>query len=671
MLRGIIVFCTVLAAAVAARAQAPASPSVQASPPPVEDYGRLPAMALVRLSPLGDRYAYVTRTEGAGYIIVATTKNEFLTKVPIFKTKVVNLEWAGDDHLIIITSATANLGLGFGVSKSELDGAVSLDLKTPRLVPIFSAPGNVRVAETIVGQYGAALIGDRWYGYFGAYTYSASGQLQSDEDGRLIPDLYRVDLSTGAFSLISKGEPGIDGWLVGRDGSVLARDFYDEQTGAWRLVSLLPGGATLASGRNKLGGAHIVGFGKTADRVIISTPVETGVEDVEIPLIGGPAVPVTNEPNGVGELIDPINQLWIGLIHDDDNLTATLFDPLKEAKLRAAEKALPGYIVHLISYSADFSHLIVMTEGRDDSGTYWLINFADRSGTADILGMAYPTIKSDAVGPVRMIDYKAADGLALRGVLTLPPGRAAKNLPVVVMPHGGPVYRDYPGFDYWAQAFAARGYAVFQPNFRGSSGYGGVLRDAGFGQWGRKMQTDLSDGLAELARQGVVDPKRACIVGASYGGYAALAGVTVQQHLYRCAVSVAGVADLDRMLSYEDDKAGWNSSTLRFWKQFMGITSHWSNAQVRDISPVQLADKADAPILLLHGDNDTTVPIDQSQAMKRALEGAGKPVEFVTLPGADHWLLEEDARVAMLKASVAFVLKYDPPDPAPTAVAAK
>ncbi len=620
MLRGIIVFCTVLAAAVAARAQAPASPSVQASPPPVEDYGRLPAMALVRLSPLGDRYAYVTRTEGAGYIIVATTKNEFLTKVPIFKTKVVNLEWAGDDHLIIITSATANLGLGFGVSKSELDGAVSLDLKTPRLVPIFSAPGNVRVAETIVGQYGAALIGDRWYGYFGAYTYSASGQLQS---------------------------------------------------GAWRLVSLLPGGATLASGRNKLGGAHIVGFGKTADRVIISTPVETGVEDVEIPLIGGPAVPVTNEPNGVGELIDPINQLWIGLIHDDDNLTATLFDPLKEAKLRAAEKALPGYIVHLISYSADFSHLIVMTEGRDDSGTYWLINFADRSGTADILGMAYPTIKSDAVGPVRMIDYKAADGLALRGVLTLPPGRAAKNLPVVVMPHGGPVYRDYPGFDYWAQAFAARGYAVFQPKFRGSSGYGGVLRDAGFGQWGRKMQTDLSDGLAELARQGVVDPKRACIVGASYGGYAALAGVTVQQHLYRCAVSVAGVADLDRMLSYEDDKAGWNSSTLRFWKQFMGITSHWSNAQVRDISPVQLADKADAPILLLHGDNDTTVPIDQSQAMKRALEGAGKPVEFVTLPGADHWLLEEDARVAMLKASVAFVLKYDPPDPAPTAVAAK
>ncbi len=669
----------VLATAMAARAQAPsaAASSVAASPPPIEDYGRLPAMDLVRLSPRGERYAYVGRLDGKAYIVVATTSNEPLAKVPIGKSKVISLDWAGEDHLIITTTQTVNMGIDFHGRKSELEGAASLDLKAHKLVPIFGGRDNTRVAHTVVGQYGVAQIDGRWYGFFGAYTYNGLGLLRQDQYRRFIADLYRVDLSTGVFRIVGDGDgdgdgqPGVTGWLVGHDGSVIARSYYDDASGDWRVVGAWPRYLTLASGHNQLGGPSIIGFGKTADRVIVNTPVESGSEDMEIPLAGGAAVPVTAEPNGVDELIDPVSQLWIGERHDDDGLTSTLFDPVKQAEMEAVSKALDGYIPHLISYSADFEHLIIESEGGEDSGTYWLFNFADGPGKAVALGMKYPSIGSDMVGPVRMIDYKAADGLALRGVLTLPPGRAAKDLPVVVMPHGGPVSRDYPGFDYWAQAFAARGYAVFQPNFRGSSGYGGALRDAGFGEWGRKMQTDVSDGLAELARQGIVDPKRACIVGWSYGGYAALAGVTVQQHLYRCAVSMAGVADLGGFLSYEDDKAGWDSSALRFWKKFMGVTSHWSNAQVNVISPAQLAAKADAPILLLHGDNDTTVPIDQSQAMKRALEGAGKPVEFVELPGADHWLLEEDARVAMLKASVDFVLKYDPPDPPPAAVAAK
>src|SRR6202007_2715282 len=132
-------------------------------------------------------------------------------------------------------------------------------------------------------------------------------------------------------------------------------------------------------------------------------------------------------------------------------------------------------------------------------------------------------------------------------------GREAKGLPLVVMPHGGPEAHDRPGFDWWAQAFASRGYAVFQPNFRGSDGSGDAFRDAGFGQWGRKMQTDISDGVAELARRGIVDPKLVCIVGASYGGYAALAGVTLQHGLYRCAVSYAGVANMDSMQIYDTD----------------------------------------------------------------------------------------------------------------------
>jgi dipeptidyl aminopeptidase/acylaminoacyl peptidase len=306
--------------------------------------------------------------------------------------------------------------------------------------------------------------------------------------------------------------------------------------------------------------------------------------------------------------------------------------------------------------------MIVFTDGGDDSGTYWFVNID--KGSADPLGKAYPTVTSKDVGPVRMIDYKAADGLDLHGVLTLPPGREARNLPLVVMPHGGPWARDYPKFDYWAQAFASRGYAVFQPNFRSSTGYGQALYEAGYGEWGRKMQTDISDGAAELARQGIVDPKRACIVGWSYGGYAAQAGVTVQHRLYRCAVSMAGVSDLAKQLKYTEDEAGIDSPAARTWSLFLGVKSDWG--VLRDISPAMLASRADAPILLIHGNDDTVVPIAQSDEMEKALQAAGKPVERVTLKGADHWLLEQDTRVAMLKASVAFVQKYNPADSAPS-----
>ena len=357
----------------------------------------------------------------------------------------------------------------------------------------------------------------------------------------------------------------------------------------------------------------------------------------------------------------------IGSEEDSDEKASTLFEPALQAKLAGARKAFPGYIVHLISYSTDFSRMIVFTEGGDDSGTYWIVDIA--KGSADPLGYAYPDVKAQDVGSVRMVDYKAADGFDLHGVLTLPPARAAKNLPVVILPHGGPAVRDYPGFDWWAQAFASRGYAVFQPNYRGSDGYGLKYREAGFGEWGKKMQTDVSDGLAELARQGVVDPKRACIVGGSYGGYAALAGVTVQQGLYRCAVSVAGVANLGRML---DDAADWSdgpSSTTRYWKRFMGVTTVWQS-ELKAISPVDVAAHADAPILLIHGTDDTVVPIEQSRQMAAALRRAGKPVDYVELPGEDHWLSREQTRTAMLKAAVAFVEKNDPVDPAPPAATA-
>jgi dipeptidyl aminopeptidase/acylaminoacyl peptidase len=368
-----------------------------------------------------------------------------------------------------------------------------------------------------------------------------------------------------------------------------------------------------------------------------------------------------------GILTDPVTGLWIGVLTLGDQPEPHFFDPKAQARVAGALKAFAGLTARLRSYTSDLGRMIIETSGAGDSGTFWLVDVA--TGKADPIGAAYPDVKAGAVGPIEIVRWSAADGLALSGVLSLPPDRPARRLPLIVMPHGGPEDRDYPVFNWWAQLFASRGYAVFQPNFRGSSGYGAPLLAAGFGEYGHKMLSDISDGVAALAQKGVIDPKRACIVGWSYGGYAAEAGVTLQHGLYRCAVAMAGLSDLPRFLGYVITVSGPDGDSLRYWRRYMGAAST-SNAALAAISPARHAADADAPLLLIHGKDDSVVPIEQSLQMQRALKAAGKPVELVTLPNADHWLLHEDTRLAMAKASLDFVLKYNPPAPEPTAIAA-
>ena len=199
-------------------------------------------------------------------------------------------------------------------------------------------------------------------------------------------------------------------------------------------------------------------------------------------------------------------------------------------------------------------------------------------------------------------------------------------------------------------------------NFRGSTGYGEAFLEAGYGEWGRKMQTDLSDGVRHLVAQGIVDPDRVCIVGASYGGYAALAGPTLDPGVYRCAVSVAGVSDLRAMVDYEADRGERrDNSAVRYWNRFMGGDGP-GDRSLDARSPARQAALADAPILLIHGRDDTVVPYSQTTAMAAALRRAGKPHEVVALAGEDHWLSRAETRQQMLAATVAFLQTNNPAD---------
>jgi dipeptidyl aminopeptidase/acylaminoacyl peptidase len=231
-------------------------------------------------------------------------------------------------------------------------------------------------------------------------------------------------------------------------------------------------------------------------------------------------------------------------------------------------------------------------------------------------------------------------------------------------PHGGPAARDYVGFDYTAQALASRGYAVFQPNFRGSDGISQGFMEAGYGEWGGKMQSDLSDGLKALVDRGVVDPARVCIIGASYGGYAAMAGMTLDAGTYRCGVATAGVSDLAAMVRSEESPGyrGSRNATVRYWQRFMGFTNY-SDPSLAARSPAQQARRLQGPLLLIHGRNDTVVPYEQSEIMLRAATAAGKSnVRLVPLEGEDHWMSTAAGRAKELEEIVAFLQENNPPD---------
>jgi dipeptidyl aminopeptidase/acylaminoacyl peptidase len=304
--------------------------------------------------------------------------------------------------------------------------------------------------------------------------------------------------------------------------------------------------------------------------------------------------------------------------------------------------------------------VVVQVFGPSYGDGYFFVDMTTHK--ADPIGNEYDGVED--VSAEKWIEYRAADGRMLHAYLTLPMNREAKNLPLIVLPHGGPHARDEPGFDWWSQALASRGYAVLQPEFRGSEGFGKDLLWAGFGEFGHKMQTDLSDGVRALAAQGTIDPKRVCIAGASYGGYAALAGATLDLGVYRCAVSVAGLSDLRAQLSYWN----WPRNKLddrseRFWDRFLGV-SNLDDPKLDAISPIKHIDKVTIPILLIHGKDDTVVPILQSEEMADALNAAGKQVEFVKLDGEDHWLSRSETRLQMLKATVKFLEDNNPPDAA-------
>jgi acetyl esterase/lipase len=574
--------------------------------------------------------------------VVELEQNAVLGGVKIGESKLRGAKWIDNNRILITLSGTWTPMFSSQRAYEQFHLLI-YDIKAHTLKePSFKIPDtktyDVAASTTVRNIDGQATLFVHGWVNINWRVEPALYQFSSDRHGTIVETSYlNAD------------------WLLDEGGRIAAQIIYDSETRKWEISTRSGDHVGVAArGTADIETPVIEGFNVAGDAIIVQF-LEDG-DPVWKPLYlkdnsWGPALEKGESFDRV--IADRTSGRILGGVPDINETKLVFFDNEVQAHWNAVLRAFPGERVDLVSHSDDFSKVVVKIFGAKDGFVYALYDWYTHQAT--VLGQIYPGLGPPA--QVKAVSYPAADGLTISGLLTLP-RKAAKGLPLVVFPHGGPGAADFYSFDWWAQAMAAEGYAVLQANYRGSA-LGFKFQSAGFGEFGRKMQTDLSDGVRYLASQGIIDPARVCIVGASYGGYAALAGVTLDVGVYRCAVSVSGLSDLKRYR--KGTFSGGSNMAQRYWDRYMGA-SYQTDPALAEISPIEHIARVTVPVLLIHGRGDGVVPYEQSEVMASALKQAGKSVQFVTLGEEDHWLSRSETRLQMLKACVAFLKANNPPD---------
>ena len=325
------------------------------------------------------------------------------------------------------------------------------------------------------------------------------------------------------------------------------------------------------------------------------------------------------------------------------------FDDKIRAMYLYLETELPGYEVALASSNKAESKYIVRTFSDRTRGSYYLFD----AGTGELTKWREisPWLKESEMAPMKPVSYKSRDGLTIHGYLTMPKGKEAKNLPVVVNPHGGPWVRDGWGYNSEVQFLASRGFAVLQMNYRGSTGYGRSFWEAGFKQWGRKMQDDITDGVKWLISEGIADPKKVAIYGASYGGYATLAGLAFTPDLYACGVDYVGVSNIFTLL--KTIPPYWKPMLQEFYEQVGDPVKE--EALLKAISPIFHVDNIKAPLFVAQGAKDPRVNKNESDQIVAALAARGVKVEYLVKENEGHGFRNEENRFEFYEAMEKFL----------------
>jgi dipeptidyl aminopeptidase/acylaminoacyl peptidase len=349
---------------------------------------------------------------------------------------------------------------------------------------------------------------------------------------------------------------------------------------------------------------------------------------------------------------------------DDRDRVVWLDEEMARLQERFQRALGDGTDVRIAGRSQDGSRFLVAKGSASDPGAWYVYTRATRELRE--FAQLRPELDPALLAPAKPVAFTARDGTSIRAYLTVPRDREASNLPLVVLPHGGPYgIRDKLEYSDEVQLLANRGYAVLQPNFRGSAGFGEAFEELGKGEIGRRMQDDLDDAVAWAAAEGIADPRRVCIVGHSYGGYAALWGSIRNPELYRCAASFAGVTEWDKQLEYDGNF--FDRENRRAWRD--RIRGQDRKFDLDSVSPARQAARLTRPVLLVHGKLDGNVPFSQFETMRRALERARvTSAEYLVFERSGHGFATAEEEQAWYDALLAFLAKHNPADPAdPTA----
>ena len=608
--------------------------------PKPEDWAKSSEINHIALSPDGTQIAYIREQEGSNLLYHYNTLTKAFQTFNTGQDIIGFLSWVDNEHLAVSVhfpmTRSSFMGLRNNFSQLSL-----YNLTQKNLITLFDP---MKAANR-----------PRWTGGLNRITYKGQPYITTtcydDEHFYLV----RFAMDHQEYDVLDSGGFEVEGWVTGPEGELIARAEYYIDKKTWSL-NYRRGGLwkEIYSHKGELYSPSLLGLGR--DGISLLVYIETKNDNgnyYEVDPDGKFSEPLPAPGISRTALFDPISRRLNGFATFDDWFSYHYFDPKRQDLVFKAQKAVEGYRMSIAEQADDPRKMIVYSEGEDDAGSYYLIDFG--TGASMDIGEAYPHIPVEWITTKKAIKYKAADGLEIEAYLTLPPNREAKGLPLVVLPHGGPASRDNLSYDWDVQAYASQGYAVLQPNFRGSEGYGQVFERAGDGQVGRKMQTDLSDGVRYLATQGIIDSKRVCIIGTSYGGYAALAGATLGTGVYTCAVSIAGLSDATKWREGERYYlAAVISPAYTYTKRLLG------EGTLDEISPIKHIDKVTIPILIMHGKDDSVVPINQSIDMYKALKAAGKDVTYKELAHSEHGATTEASRTEMITTIIAFLDKHNP-----------
>jgi dipeptidyl aminopeptidase/acylaminoacyl peptidase len=624
-----------------------------AAPPSAEVFGRIPAVGDADINPSGTRLAWIENRGELQRVVIhdLAAKRDLRTVDSPASTVLRSVYWANDDTLLLNVTITHSVEAG-GRDALEWQRWLAVEATSGKPRMLLMTEGarewvtGAHLVRRLASPSGALLMSTLDFSETKYRETTGSRLSGGRKDEGWITNLYEVDLKTGQGKVVATGTPYTLGYEVDASGQRIVRSEWDPRRDqftlnvkdgiGWKRIYQAQGCGRLDTRHISTDGAAVIALGAVCD--------DSRVKLWSIPLDGSPMKALAEDAGfDIDRLIvDPLDFSIIAATFGGPVPNRWL-DARSERRHAGLQRSFAGAWIRVIGRSADHQRVVVRVEDPSRPPIYYLVDYGAKS--ADIINEAYPALADVKLGSVREFKYEARDKYALMAYLTTPADSAGENLPMIVLPHGGPEDRDGEEFDWMAHFLASRGYAVLQPQFRGSTGLGREHAEAGRRQWGLRMQDDVTDGVRAAIAAGIADPKRICIAGVSYGGYSALAGAAFTPELYRCAASIGGVSDLPAMLGYETKLLGRESNSVEYWRDHIGRPT---DENVVAKSPARSAATVSAPVLLLHGTEDTVVPIAQSRMMANALKAKGKPVELIELPSEDHWLSASQTRIRAL-----------------------